>query len=62
MKTMGAVQKAWLVNIAALIGLLIEAWRGAPWLAIAITALIFFPLANGLMYWKRKQAMRGAHE
>ena len=59
MQTMGAVQKAWLVNIAVLCGLAIEVLRGAPWLAIAITAAIFFPMANALMHWKRKQIAQG---
>ena len=61
MQAMGATQKAWLINVAVLFGLCIEAWRGAPWLATAITALIFFPMANGLMYWKHKQVARGTH-
>lgn len=59
MQTTAAVRKAWLINIAVICGLGIERWRGAAWLAIAITALTFFPMANALMYWKRTQTAQG---
>ncbi len=51
--------RAAVVNVAIVCGLAIELWRGAPWVAIVITATIALPIANGLMYWKQKQAARG---
>ena len=59
MKVMDATQKAVLVNVAVLSGLVIEALRGAPWFAVALTAAVVLPMANGLMYWKQQQRMRG---
>ena len=46
---MSAIHRALLVNVAVLLGLDLEAGRGAPWLAIGINALIFFSLTNSLM-------------
>lgn len=40
------------VNSGIVLGLAWEYWRGAPVLALAITALIALPLANTLMLLK----------
>ena len=53
---MNAQTKMIVVNCAMLIGLALERWRGAPWLAIAITAAIALPLANTLMYFKAQRS------
>ena len=52
---MSVATKAWIVNCAMIVGLAIEYWRGAPWLAIVITAGIALPLANTLMLLKRRR-------
>ena len=46
-----------IVNTVIVIGLAIMRWRGAPWLAIAITAVIALPLANTLMLLKRRRVV-----
>ena len=43
------------VNTVMITGLALMYWRGAPWLAIVITAGIALPLANTLMLLKRQQ-------
>lgn len=55
--TMTPVSRAIIVNIAMITGLAIEYWRGAPWLAIVITAGIALPLANTLMLLKRRRTV-----
>lgn len=47
--------KALIVNAAMITGLALEYWRGAPWLAIVITAGIALPLANTLMLLKSRR-------
>lgn len=47
--------KALIMNSVMIAGLAFEYWRGAPWLAIAITGGIALPLANTLMLLKHRR-------
>ncbi len=54
--TLSPTTTAVAVNTIMITGLALMYWRGAPWLAIVITAGIALPLANTLMLLKRRRA------
>ena len=62
MTAMTFVRKRFLVNFGILAGLLLEYWRGAPWLIVLIVGLVTLILANTLMYVKHKRSAASTAE
>ena len=62
MTAMSHATKLIIVNSCMVAGLAIEAARGAPWLAIAITGGIALPLANLLMVLKNRRSRLASNE
>ncbi len=58
MRSTAYATEALIFNLVLVVGLALERWRGAPWLAILIPGGIALPLANILMFLKHKRTLQ----